>query len=262
MADAPSPPAQPTAPPAPKAPAADPRPDLAKSTIYFVFGATGVLGLAAIAAVAIKGGDGAVTSIKDVLGLLLPVLGTWAGTVFAFYFSRENFESAAKHSEAMFKQFTSSEEKLKATPVKSVMLDMTDLTKVTVFDLKKDPKTTKLKSEVIDGIMKTAGRERLPGVENGRVKWIAHLSLFNDFIVQNYKTADDLKLQQVLDDPKCKGVLDSFCVVKATQSLADVKAAMDTVKMCADAFVTEDGTKESKVIGWVTDAIVLAACKI
>src|SRR6516225_6761237 len=57
-----------------------------------------------------------------VFGSLLPLLGTWVGTVLAFYFAKANYESAANHA----KDLLGITERLRSTPVESVMLKMTD----------------------------------------------------------------------------------------------------------------------------------------
>jgi hypothetical protein len=63
---------------------------------------------------------------------VLPLFGTWVGTVLAYYFSRENFESAAAGTERLIRQLTP-EEKLRSIPVTSVMIknifSVRDLTK-------------------------------------------------------------------------------------------------------------------------------------
>ena len=57
-----------------------------------------------------------------VFGSVLPLLGTWVGTVLAFYFAKANFESAARHA----KDLLGITERLRAIPVESVMLKITD----------------------------------------------------------------------------------------------------------------------------------------
>jgi hypothetical protein len=51
-------------------------------------------------------------------------------------------------------------------------------------------------------------------------------------------------------------ITESFKTFPATASLADVKNAMDYSEFCADAFITEDGTDKTKVLGWITNNIV------
>src|SRR5690348_1272023 len=77
--------------------------NLAKWIVIFVFSVTGLIGITAIVA-AWQAQQPAYGAIKDILGILLPVLSAWAGTVFAFYFGRENFETAARTSAALVRQ--------------------------------------------------------------------------------------------------------------------------------------------------------------
>jgi hypothetical protein len=42
---------------------------------------------------------------KDILATLLPVIGTWIGTVLAFFYSKENFESAARPQMDSFRSY-------------------------------------------------------------------------------------------------------------------------------------------------------------
>ena len=58
---------------------------------------------------------------KTLMATVLPLFGSWVGTVLAFYFSRENFEAANRSVAALVKQITP-EEKLQSIPVKEVML--------------------------------------------------------------------------------------------------------------------------------------------
>ena len=61
----------------------------------------GVCATVAIGAVGF-GSDGSAEQVgqtaKDVLAILLPVVGTWVGTVLAFFFGKENFEAGARET--------------------------------------------------------------------------------------------------------------------------------------------------------------------
>ena len=77
--------------------------NIAKWVITFSFSVIGALGVVAIIAIAF-GDEKKVSAIKDILSILLPVIGAWAGTVIAYYFSRENFESATKSTRSLVPQ--------------------------------------------------------------------------------------------------------------------------------------------------------------
>ena len=55
----------------------------------------GVLGLAVLIMLTATAGQESDTA-KLLLSSILPLLGTWVGTVLAYYFAKENFESAAR----------------------------------------------------------------------------------------------------------------------------------------------------------------------
>ncbi len=244
--------------------------NLAKWIVVFAFGGIAVLGLCAVLLAAAPGiiyvfqRQGSIadikegfSNVKDILGILLPVMSAWAGTVFAFYFTRENFESAAKSTAALVKQLTS-EEKLKSIIVKDVMIKIEDADKLI---LDKDAKEIKLKADIIDAILDAKKRERLPILDKeGHIQYMAHRSLIDKVIAQKAaedKKVADLTLGDILaDDTFGKILKGSYSVVAENSSLADVKTLMEKIENCSDIFVTEDGKPTSKLIGWITDVIV------
>jgi len=233
--------------------------NLARWIVVFVFSVTGLIGITAIIA-AVMGraaGESAFGPVKDLLGILLPVLSAWAGTVFAFYFGRENFEAAARSTAALVRQLTP-DEKLRSIIFKDVMITFDQATKLI---LDKPEKDIKLKADMIDGILVQQKRERLPMFDQQRrIKFMAHRSLIDRFIVQETakgKKVEDLSLADMLADPPTKGVLvGSFGTVLETSSLAEVKGLIDKTNFCQDVFATEDGSPNTRVIGWVTNVIV------
>src|SRR5262249_33614331 len=58
---------------------------------------------------------------KYVLGVLLPVIGAWVGTVLAFYFGQVNFEAASKSAANLVRQL-SPREKLQAEAAAKAMM--------------------------------------------------------------------------------------------------------------------------------------------
>jgi len=58
---------------------------------------------------------------KYILGVLLPVIGAWVGTVLAFYFGQVNFKAASESAANLVRQL-SPREKLQAEPVGHAMM--------------------------------------------------------------------------------------------------------------------------------------------
>ena len=198
-----------------------------------------------------------------IFNIVLPVFASWVGTILAFYFGRENFESASRSVREMAKQVTPME-KLKSILVKDVMIN---IGKAVTFILDKPEKEIKLKSDLIDAKLEKENKERLPILDSqGRIKYMAHRSLFDKFVVQEVaktKKAEDLTLQDMLDDAKYKDVLTgSFKTLLETSNLAEAKTLMDKITICSDVFATEDGTPNTKVVGWVTNIIIGEQAKV
>ena len=64
---------------------------------------------------------------KYILGVLLPVIGAWVGTVLAFYFGQVNFEAASRSAANLVRQL-SPREKLQAEPAGHAMMKINDVT--------------------------------------------------------------------------------------------------------------------------------------
>jgi uncharacterized membrane protein len=113
-----------------------------------------------------------------VFGSLLPLLGTWVGTVLAFYFAKANFDAAAKNT----KDLLGITERLRAISVESVMLKLTDpsVTKKTLVPPEK-PESVKI-AELVK-IMRDSRRNRLPVLNSDSSPlFIIHLSSLTDYI--------------------------------------------------------------------------------
>jgi hypothetical protein len=237
--------------------------DLAKCIILFAFGVILVIATVAIIMTTVYSDHQSYSSVKDILGMLLPVLSAWVGAVIAYYFSRDNYESATNSSMALFKQLTT-EEKLKSILMKDVMIL---IGKAITFILDKPEKDVILKPDLIDAKLEKENKERLPILDpQGCIKYMVHRSLLDKFIVQEVakgKKAEELTLQDMLDDVKFKNVLtNSFVTVLETSNLQLAKSLMDKIIVCSDVFATENGKADSKVLGWLTNIIVQEQSRI
>jgi len=199
--------------------------------------------------------------VKDVLTMVLPLIGTWVGTVLAFYFSRENFVAAASQTADLVRQLTP-EQKLKSIPVTEVMFDMSaSTTTKLVLSATEDAEKIKLKADVIDAILEKQNRHRLPIVDSaGKILFILHRSFIDMFLVKRAGSGGaslaDATLKDLLGEAELKTIFQSFATVDKDAKLITVKQAMDGNPNCSDAFVTEDGTKGSRALGWITNVVV------
>jgi hypothetical protein len=247
------------------------RANIGKNVIYFSLTTVGILGLAAILAAVFVGKEdvGAADKrfglIRDTFTMLLPVLGTWVGTVLAFYFSRENFAEAAKQTANLVKQL-SPEQKLEQIPVVEAMISLEDMA-TAKYTLSKPEDTVKLWEDIVEGIFNKYDKNRLPILDSaGRVKYVIHRSIVDKFIaekaISGATDAKNLTLSDMIALDDYRQVAAAFGTVGKTTKLIAVKQQIDENRNCSDVFVTEDGTKNSKAVGWITNVIVAEKAKL
>jgi len=200
---------------------------------------------------------------------LLPLWGTWIGTVLAFYFGKANFEAATKsYQEAMKSQ--TPEDKYAQQAVKNVMLPMKDIIYLTYDD--------KQLNTPIAEILKYpqfAPYNRFSVLDAGKVvKFMIHRGLFYQFIyarttepAPDGTTADGTKLtlKDLLDstDERFQNPLKRGIVfINVDANLLDAKHKMDAVEECYDVFVTQNGKPTEPVLGLITNNRLLEYSKM
>jgi hypothetical protein len=242
--------------------------NIAKWVLIFGLISVSVLGIVAILFTAQWSDDKEkFSNVKDILTMVLPLIGAWVGTVLAFYFSKENFKAASDSTKDLFREFKSSEEKLKKINVADVMIKADAMVKLIIS---KEEKLYKLKEDIIDGILekdKKNSYNRLPVLsDNLYPKYIIHRSWFDKFLVKMTlagKKIEGLTLADMSADPDFTNDLTAcFGTIKESSNLAEVKHLIDSVPNCQDVFITESGDTKSKVIGWITNVIVAKASVI
>lgn len=203
-----------------------------------------------------------------VFSAVLPLLATWVGTVLAYYYSRENFESANQNVRDMVKLTATA--KLQAIKVSDVMIPLKDITAFRLTS-QKTAATTLVINDLIDYLEKNR-RNRLPILDDKDLpKFVIHRSIIDRFIVEESKPPKSntnitaLTLQNLLDSSSSevqKFLKVTFGTVKEVETLADVKREMDRENGRLDVLVTKDGTANSAVVGWVTNLIVAEHAKV
>lgn len=105
---------------------------------------------------------------------------------------------------------------------------------------------------------------RIPVIDNeNRLKYIIHQSILFKFIFeeslaasQAEKTFDvtDLTLDDLLKHEEIKELItNAVAFVQRDSTIMDAKVSMESVKFCQDIFVTESGSKDEKILGWLTN---------
>ncbi|HTS38459.1 MAG TPA: hypothetical protein VMH04_22485 [Candidatus Solibacter sp.] len=198
-----------------------------------------------------------------VLGSVLPLLGTWVGTVLAYYFSKENFEAATKSVTDLAKQITP-QEKLKSTPANLKMIP-----KAQMFS--KSLAADKLKlNDLLSELESQKKGNRVPILgDKGEAQYILHRSIIDKFIVgltRQGKSATEvaaLTVQDLLNqDQGLRRMAQAFGVVRQDASLADAAEVMNKIDDCQDVFITQTGARDEAVLGWITNVILQENAKV
>lgn len=204
-------------------------------------------------------GEGLETA-KSILNTLLPVIGTWVGTVIAYYFGKENFEAASRQMNTIVERLTP--DQLKAVPVKQVMIDLQTMSTCTT---EKDINTVTLGD--VSKCFASSNKRRLPVISSIQVPmYILHKDELDRLIKDQTdgNTQPDAQqtgsaLQQTLASYKKYGHNQpkGFALIPLSATISDAKNAMKKVEGCDDVFITENGQPGEKLLGWLTEDKIL-----
>ena len=196
------------------------------------------------------------TTAQTILATVLPVIGTWVGTVLAYYFSKENIEAATRSVTAIARQMTP-EERLRSKPVQDVMIRREDM-----FFVRGPAESVNL-IQSLKALQASRKGDRLPVLDKSDCAlYVVHRSTIDKFLVDQVfrnpgTVLDKMTLADMLAIPDLKSALDrSFAVVRQDATLADAKTAMDALTFTQDVFVTRTGSQKEPVIGWITNGII------
>lgn len=206
---------------------------------------------------------------KFIYTSLLPLIGTWVGTILAFYFTGENFKQANKAVNEMARQITGAE-KLATVKVREAMRGISNM-KYLKLPSGADPSKILLVKDILDGFFDDNKVNRMPVLSASDIpQYMIHRSLVDKYVSQKLiacaggQQCDPmtLSLKDILDDPEYGDVFKrGFATVDETATLADAKRRMEAAPDCLDVFVTRGGTAREPVIGWLTNLEIAQAEK-
>lgn len=197
-----------------------------------------------------------------VLTGILPLVGTWVGTVLAFYFAKDNFESAARNT----RETLGLTEKLKAIRVSDPEVMRTQFHSLKLASGQNPDEVT-----ITQILTETKDYNRLPILDSKNVaQFVVHRSVATSFLsmkaLEGMSRADleKLKVADLLNDPKAADLatlIKSLVLVPKTASLADAKQAMEALSNCSDVFVTETGKATEPILGWISNTKIAKHCR-
>jgi hypothetical protein len=211
--------------------------------------AVSVLSIALISTVAILGaGANRAETSRLVFSSVLPLLGTWVGTVLAFYFARENLQAATDSTLALAGRD-------KETPVTRVMIPEADFV---AYDVGTNERVEDIELSAVHARMRQIAppARRLPIRDtSGAALYVIHDSTLTAYAEsQNQTTATlDKTVGDLLLDPTFRALVEALAFIPETAAVADARRAMSSIENCNDVFVTSSGKREERAIGWLTN---------
>ncbi len=185
-----------------------------------------------------------------IFNVVLPVLASWVGTILAFYFGRENFESANRQVRDMVERLTP-EQRAKAS-VTSIMRRLGDIAFVEI-PAGGDDGDVRLK----DLRARFGGKiSRLPILSSGKVpRYMIHESAADKHLVAGGDDEDTLAtlVTSCTKGGRGLGLGESFVVVAEDATLAAAKEALEKVPSCQDVFITRGGSPDEPLTGWISN---------
>ncbi|MBE0010966.1 MULTISPECIES: hypothetical protein [unclassified Arthrobacter] len=217
----------------------------------------GVTGIAAISIVLLTLSTNAdrPKMARLVFASVLPLLGTWIGTIFALYFAKDNLQAA---NNATLKTLELSGTFTPQTKIKDVM---TPLRRI-------DPLRHVTDKASADAFTLVSLYEAMQGSKNSRIPILTQ----NDVVVMVIHEPDidkyaqikgtpakDLKVTDTLgslrnENAELKRAVETFVAVAGAASVGEARDEMNKELGCKDVFVTDNGKVSGKVIGWLTNS--------
>jgi hypothetical protein len=211
-----------------------------------------ILGVVAVSIVAIwtAGKDRAGTS-RLVFSSVLPLFGTWVGTVLAFYFARENLAAATESTLRLAGIETT-------TPVTNVMIREAEFI---AYDLGTGDKAEDIPlAETRDKMRALVPPSRRLPIRNalGAVLYVVHDSTLTAYAESQEQTTETLNktLGDLLKEPTFGDLVRAIGFVSERATVADARAKMGSIKNCNDVFVTPNGNPDERATGWLTNTLL------
>jgi hypothetical protein len=198
-------------------------------------------------------------TLQFVFTALLPLWGTWIGTVLAYYFSKENFEAANKSVRELVGQLNAGD-KLKSVKVTEAMMPYDKIRKKELTS-DEDENTFEVR-KLYDELLENKIRRSLI-FKDGSIVLALHKSILSEFILRTSSGTPTLgDLKKDTDKDIQNAVNNGAPTIRKDATMMDAKTLMDSLQGCQDIFVTETGKKTEKVLGWISNVDIFNHGKV
>ena len=223
--------------------------------------AVGIVGIS-VAAIWLATTKNRGETTKLVFVSVLPLFGTWVGTVLAYYFAGKNL-AAATASTAALSDVTRRLAGVmsKTTTVRDKMIPWERMRALDLSE-EQEQNLNSLALKTIWDKFTEIGFDRLPLVGPKRtVRAVVHRSLLDSYaattgIALPDGLTDAMTIASLTADQQ--RLLKAFAIVTASATLGEARDRMRAVPDCKDVFVTETGKETDPVVGWLTNSDLAA----
>ena len=219
--------------------------------LAFVILLISLMAIALLAAVAIWNDK---NNAMTIFNIALPVFASWVGTILAFYFGKENFESANTQIREIIKNLTP--EEMAKNPIIEIMRKY--CTDMVVFKIPEGKTDGDIRlSEFCNLFSDTVNR--LPIINpDDSPKYIIHQSRIQAYLLSSAKNSDSDTLAKFIEDSKGSniefGYKKGFVIVSEKSTIAEAKLTMEQFSpSCQDIFITKGGTEKEPLLGWISN---------
>lgn len=218
----------------------------ARNNIAYVTMGVSVVSLVILAIIAIVYGDK--NNAMTIFNTILPVFASWVGTILAFYFGRENFESANNQVRKMIEHLSPEERS-------SASIDSIMRTPQQVIKYKDTSNISKVSIGELVEFLEKNNTSRLIITDKNIVTHIIHQSSFNKYIAHG-GSKDEL-LADFLSSQESEGIKytagSAFITLPKKSTLKEAKEKMLKETSIQDIVITENGKSDEPMIGWVSN---------
>lgn len=203
--------------------------------------------------------------IQMILTAILPLFGTWVGTILAFYYSKENLQAANNTVNSLVEKLTS-DVKLSTIKVTDVMIE---LNKIIMFPYPTTTNNAELKlMTILDHIKNNNIHRAILMDEHKKVKYVIHKNIIEEYFADVFlkltsksdvsaaNTIYELTFNNLLEDSNERAIntiINGIAFIKEDATLAQAKEIMIGNRYCTNIFVTKNASANESILGWITD---------
>lgn len=189
---------------------------------------------------------------ENIFNLVLPVLSGWVGTVLAFYFSAASQERTSESLDKVLDQAAAGPGH--STPISEKMLPMASIRHVQVLSDQNGPDKISLTDldDIFDPDKKKDSATRILFLQDGLFKYILHVGTFNTFY-RKHGAGSPTLADMLKDESTLRQISKLVAFVPVTATLAEAKAALDSVSGAQDIIVTTSGSSSEPMLGWLSN---------